>query len=590
MIMLGLHDGHNATAALLVDGVVTAMVSEERLTYVKNEMGYPVNAINECLRIAGVNKSKIDKVVFSTLNLPLSYMRIKRELNFSIRDWLDEQELHWKPLLFENKINKKYLDDLISSRKFDCTQYYDFTGIPTHLTTEENRNHLRRLRIAAVQSSIGLSEEAILEVDHHTGHQYYAYFASPFRGKPTLVFTNDAGGDQTNATISIVENDSIKEIKRNNCTDLGRVYRYITLNLGMKMNEHEFKVMGLAPYSSKYETRKTDKVFKNVFHVPDDLVEYKNKPKDLFFHFRDNLADCRFDGMASGVQEMVEEVGKEWFSKVVRKYGISRVVFSGGVSMNVKLNKVVCELDEVKEFYCAASGGDESLAIGAAYYAYRTIANKVPSHIRNNYLGNSGDRNEMLKVLSSMKVATIKTGATNDDVAKLLSENLVIGRFAGRMEFGARSLGNRSILANSANQGMVRKINEKIKFRDFWMPFAPSIIEPYAKQYLVNPKNILGDHMTHSYDVTPAGKAALVAAMHPADETVRAHIVTKEINPDYYDLIERFSKITGHGCVLNTSFNLHGYPIVCKPEHLVHVFENSQLDGMIVEDILVLRK
>ncbi len=590
MKILGIHDGHNATAALMLDGQVAAMISEERLTYRKNEMGFPEKAINECLRIAGIQGSDLDVVALSTISIPIHYLRIKREFSFTIRDWLDEQEYYWKPLLFENRVNVEYLEEVLTDGRFAEEQNYRFNGVPLQLTPEQNRSYLDRIRAETLSRLYGISGDKIVSYDHHKCHQYYAYFASPFRNEPALVFTCDGGGDGVNGTVCIVENDNIKEIARNNCTDLARLYRYITLLLGMKIGEHEYKVMGLAPYASDYEIKKCDKVFKNIFHVPDLLIEYKNRPSDLFFYFREQLADCRFDGIAGGVQKLVEEVGREWFSAVTNKLNISRIVFAGGLSMNVKLNKHIGEIGSVQEFYCPPSAGDESTALGACYLAHRSVSDSPVASMRNNYLGPSFSSAEILEAVSKMKNCTVHRNIQNKDIVKLLVQDQVIGRFAGRMEFGARALGNRSIIANPGNPAIARKINKKIKFRDFWMPFAPSVLDLYVDRYLINPKRLMSDHMTLSFDVTEEGRKALIAAIHPSDYTARAHIVTRELNPGYYELIEAFAEETGVGAVLNTSFNLHGLPLVCSPEQAVHGFENSDLDAMVLEDILVIRE
>lgn len=589
MRILGIHDGHNATAALLVDGKVVAMVSEERFTYRKNEMGFPTNAVRACLEIGGIKGAELDEVAFSTVNLPIQYLRIKRECLFTVRDYLDEQEYLWKPKLFEGRTNTEYLERLFSTKRFLEPQAYDFRALPAVISPEDNARILDGMRKEAVQRLFGVTSDKVKCYDHHTCHQYYAYFASPFRGKKTLIFTVDGGGDGRNGTVAIAENDRITELASNNCTDLARLYRYITLLLGMKIGEHEYKVMGLAPYASDYEVRKCDKVFKGIFHSPDLLIEYKNKPKDLFFHFRDALADCRFDGIAGGVQQVVEETGSAWIEKVTKKLGISRIVFSGGLSMNVKLNKVVSELDPVQEFYCPPSGGDDSVALGACYVAHSRRSKFAAHDITDNYLGPMASRESIVRAVKKLRNCKITENVTDVDIAKLLAKEVVIGRFAGRMEFGARALGNRSIIANPSKSGIVKKINNEIKFRDFWMPFAPTILDKYAERYIHNPKKLASDHMTICFDTKEEGKSSLVAALHPADHTVRAHILRKGINDGYYRLIEAFAGITGIGAVLNTSFNLHGYPIVCTPEHAVHVFENSDLDAMVLEDVLVTR-
>ena len=589
MLTLGIHDGHNATAALMQDGQLLAAVSEEKMTYKKNDMGFPQNAINECLKITGVKPEKIDLVAFSTINLPLNYLRIKREYSFTIRDWLNEQEYYWKPKIFAGRINQEYLAKINEDERFKTPQTYSFDGIPYLLTDEENRFYLNKIRKGTLQKLYGIEPAKIREFRHHLCHQYYAYFGSPFRGEKTLIVTADGGGDGENGTVSIAENDKIRNIASNNCSDLARIYRYITLILGMKIGEHEYKVMGLAPYATNYEIKKCDKVFKDVFHVPDLLIEYKNRPPDLFFYFRDNLADCRFDGIAGGVQIMVEEVGGEWLKKLTTKLNLARVVFSGGLSQNVKLNKVIGELDSVKEFYITASGGDESLAIGACYAAQKIQGQDHFQSMEDNYLGPEPQQPEIEVALKKLTKYKITSPVTNTEIARLLSQNLVIARLKGRLEFGARALGNRSILANPANREMVRKINNKIKFRDFWMPFAPSILDSYADRYLINPKKFLSDHMTMAFDTTEEGREKLAAAIHSDDHTVRPQIVRRSTNPDYYDLIEEFAKITGIGAVLNTSFNLHGLPIVCNPQQAVQVFENSDLDGMVIGDYLIMR-
>ncbi len=587
MRILGIHDGHNATACLMIEGKAVALISEERFTYVKNDMGLPVNAIRECLKIGGISASDLDEVAFATINMSIHYLKIKRECKFSVKDWTDEQEDYWKPKLFENRINLDYFKKLYS-RKLD-EQAYDFSGLPPYLAPEENKKEIDRIRKEALERIFGIPPSKVSSYDHHSCHANYGYFGSPFRGEKALVFTSDGGGDFTNGTVSIVEEDKLTELGRNNCSDVGRIYRYITLMLGMKPGEHEFKVMGLAPYCSEYEMNKARHAFKDVFHVPDILIEYKNKPSDCYFHFKEKLKYDRFDGISAAAQEMTEIVGTEWVSKVCRRYGIGRIVVSGGLAMNVKMNKVISELPEVKEMYIAASPGDESLALGACYIANSRMSTNMGS-VENNYLGHSYGTDAIMAAVSKLDGVEIRTSVTSSDVAKLLADNLIIGRFAGRMEFGARSLGNRSIIANPSNQAIVRKINEAIKFRDFWMPFAPSILHEHTGRYIINPKGIRSDHMTICFDTTELGKKHLVAALHPYDYTVRPQIVRKELNPLYHELISEFEKLTGIGAVLNTSFNLHGYPIVGTPEYACHVFKNSKLDAILLEDVLVIRR
>ena len=596
MKILGLHDNHNATAALMIDGEIVAAISEERLTHRKNDQNFPLLATQECLRQAGLKGSDLDLVAFSTIDLCPNRVRIKRERNFTVKDWIDEQELYWKPLLIDKQpdAEKNYYEFLLKDPRFQQPHHYDFSNVPWKFdfSFEERVSILTRLRQQFLKEKFGISPEKVVAYDHHTCHQYYAYFGSPYRDEPCLIFTNDGGGDAANGTLAVARNNKIEEIARNNHTDLARIYRYITVMLGMKIIEHEFKVMGLAPYASDYEIEKCRPIFKDIFKIENGMVQYKNRPPELYFHFRNALLPCRFDGIAGAVQEMVEEVSVAWVLDNVKRYDIHRITYSGGVAMNVKMNQKLCELPEVDEFYCPTSGGDESIALGACYIANsKNNSKKIAKHIRNNYLGPSYSREEVLRAISSANLTDCKVipDVSNLEIAGLLKDGYVIGRMSGRMEFGARSLGNRSILANPSLQSIVRKINHQIKFRDFWMPFAPSILDSYVHEYLDNKKELLNDHMTISFNTTERARREIISALHPADFTARAHIVYKEINPGFYDLIEQFAKLTGIGCLLNTSFNLHGDPVVCTPEHALHTLVNSDLDAVIMEDVLVAR-
>lgn len=587
MKILGIHDGHNASAALMIDGRVAAAVSEERMAYDKNEMGFPLMAVQECLDIAGCKAEELDEVAFSTTSFMLFSLRTKREKAFSIQDSIDEQHEYWKPLLYENHLNTEYLERIVARHSKE--QPYDFTGMPAIGDPEEERAALDAMRKKCLKDHFGIAEDKVAVLDHHDCHKSYAYWGSPFREDGVLVVSADGGGDATNATVSIIENGSLKELARSNTVDMARIYKYMTLILGMKMCEHEYKIMGLAPYATPYEIQKTDKAFKDLFTMDGMLPTYRNRPKDMYFHFKKQLEASRFDGIAGGLQQMVEDIGIKWFETMVRKTGATKVVFSGGLSMNVKLNKKITELEGIENMYVAASGGDESLAVGACYELYCKDGREAES-FRNNYMGSSLDQVEIDDATKALSDVIVLDTVDNQLVAELLAKGLVIGIARNGMEFGARALGNRSIVADPRNPLTVKRINDQIKRRDFWMPFAPSILSERANDYIINPKGILSDHMTMSFDTTPQGRTDLVAAMHAGDFTVRAHIVDKAINPAYHDLISKFEAFTGVGALLNTSFNLHGKPVVRNPEQAVDVFSSSKLDGMLLNDTLVLRK
>jgi len=445
----------------------------------------------------------------------------------------------------------------------------------------------------AVTRHLGLAPDKISFVDHHTGHAYYAYYASPRQtGEKAVVVTADGWGDGCNATISLVENGALKEIFRTPMCNLARLYRWVTLLLGMKPNEHEYKVMGLAPYAQDYVRDPAYKVFKDTLVVDGLDFKWKNRPKDMYFHFQEKFEGLRFDGIAAGLQSWLEEMLVEWLTNILKHAKADTLYFSGGLSMNVKANKTIAGLPLIKGLHIPPSGGDESLAIGAAYVIAKQKG-EAPQPLKNAYLGYAVSKEEAqqaaLPFRSNPEYDVIDEPSA-EKVAELLVEGRVIGRCAGRMEFGARALGNHSILCNPSKHENLRIINEKIKFRDFWMPFTPSILEERADDYLVNPKGLPAYYMTLAFDSTSLAKDHIKAAMHPYDFTLRPQLVSLRTNPEYYAIIKAFEKKTGIGSVLNTSLNLHGSPIVCTAADAIDTLIKSGLDGMLLPGVLVLKK
>ena len=405
------------------------------------------------------------------------------------------------------------------------------------------------------------------------------------------MITADAFGDGLSATISKVINNKIVKLKEIDHTEfkLGRMYRYITLLLGMKPAEHEFKVMGLAPYSKSKYVQPVLNIFKETMYVDGTNFKWHNEPKDLYYYFKDKLEAMRFDNIAGGLQKYVEEILCEWFENISEETKIKNFVFSGGVSMNIKANMELTKCNSVSNLYVSPSGGDESIPIGACYHVAHE---KLQCEILpiDPYLGTSYSDdfiNNWIDVKELDKKYIINKKADNQFIATKLAKGIIIGRFKGRMEFGARSLGNRAILADPRSITSVEKINEKIKSRDFWMPFAPTILKECINDYAVNPKNIDSPYMTIGFESTTKAVSEIPAALHPSDKTMRPQILSKGQNKDYHDLIIEFQKITGVGALLNTSFNLHGLPIVESPDDCLNVFENSDIDGMILNNVYI---
>ena len=265
--------------------------------------------------------------------------------------------------------------------------------------------------------------------------------------------------------------------------------------------------------------------------------------------------------------------------------------------MNVKMNMVIAQMPEVKQMHSFPSCGDESNPIGAAYYVYTQLCKKQGTTptihpITDTYLGPDYDDEveEYIKANKLTEKYNVRE-ATPKMVAELLAKGEIVARSVGRMEWGARSLGNRAIMANPSDLKYVWQINEQIKMRDFWMPFAPTILKEREHDYIENPKNIKAPYMIMAFNSTPLARKELRGAMHQADFTVRPQILEREWNPQYYDIIKEFEKITGIGGILNTSFNLHGKPVVCSPEDAVkETFEPSGLRHLLLGKSLISKK
>jgi len=307
----------------------------------------------------------------------------------------------------------------------------------------------------------------------------------------------------------------------------------------------------------------------------------------------------RFDAVAGGAQRLLEDALLRWTRLMRRRYAGGRLALGGGVFMNVKANMLIAQEDWVEDLFVFPSCGDESNAVGAAYLGYieecgrRGIA-PAPQPFGPAYLGPSVTDEEAEAVIRERGLEGKYKVAFHDRIeeriADLLVSDGVVARCAGRMEFGARALGNRSILANPSDHRVVPLINRMIKNRDFWMPFAPTILAERASDYLVNPKGLASPYMMLAMPTRPEVRDLLTAALHPQDGTARPQILEQAWNPAYHAVIGEFQRRTGVGAVLNTSFNLHGEPVVCSAADAVDTFERSGLPHLAVGHWLISKK
>lgn len=568
--IISIHYGHNASVAYLQDGEIKFCVSEERLNGIKNSTGFPILTLNHIWEKYG---KEIDCYVISQ-KYSWGYDLLKK-INFKSVSWgkyydPEKEKTPWRIKFFEKFWAKNTIKKLL---KEDAKEEKNTKGI------EETQKYFSNL--------LNITKEKIIFMDHHMAHAYSTLFFQP-NDKKTLIFTLDGEGDGLSATVNIYDENKMKIIsKSSRIFSLGYLYSEITGFLGMKPGEHEFKVMGLAPYAKEEYSNKLLPFFRKIIWLnKNDEFEASFPMPFLKYYLKEKLIYNRFDNIAGALQKFTEEIVLDWITRWIKKTGIKNVGLAGGVFMNVKLNQKIAELDEVNGLTIVPSAADESTVIGCSYFGYEKFCKETnlffePKKIESLYLGTEYSDEKIGEYLRKNgyfnKYLVEKPTNLNKKIAELLAQNKVVARFAGKMEFGARALGNRSILANPSSYETIRTINEMIKNRDFWMPFAATILKENSGEYLVNKKNIKAPFMAITFNTTPKAQRELTAAIHPYDKTSRPQILDEKINPDYHQIISEFKKLTGIGGILNTSFNLHGEPNVENPISAMYTFENSGL-------------
>ena len=588
--ILSLYWGICSGASIVCDGNVVVAIHEERFSRQKNDDSYPHRSIEWCMKEVGLAGEDLDGVAVASINQDY-FHQLTRPGRWTVENYLQEQYRYWKPVLIEglSLSYKNVMGHLVDRKQYPEWYWMDESRNDTTFSADRKTITARHLVIP---------EDKVITIEHHRAHAYYAYHASPFRGRKVLSLTIDASGDGNNATIGVFdESGRYERFFRTNQCFIARYYRYMTLLLAMKPNEHEFKVMGLAPYGKEMHGQQALEVFRQTLYVDGLDFKWNIKPNDSYFWFKDRLEGTRFDNIAWALQTWVEEMLVKWVGNAVESFGINNVVVSGGVAMNIKAMGRLASLPGIKEFFIPGSAADESLAIGSGLCLYDDLrkdhdwAMAAEPAIASLYLGPSYDGEaelEALAVLDTDKYEILDRFSDEDVVERLLAGD-VIGRCCGKMEFGQRSLGNRSLLADPANPYIKDKINLMIKSRDFWMPFAPIMLDTYQQRYLAGP-DVNSPYMTIGFETTPEGYESMRAACHPADHTARAQILTELMNPAMYRLLKTFSLKSGRGALLNTSFNIHGKPIVTSPTDAVDVLMRRALDGLLLNRYLVLRK
>ncbi|MEO8204427.1 MAG: carbamoyltransferase C-terminal domain-containing protein [Betaproteobacteria bacterium] len=578
MNVLGIVHEHNATVCLMQDGVVTFCQGEERLDRIKSSTGFPVCTLRHVYdRI--VEPGEIDlAVIFETT--------VSGYLAMKARGFVPVPGAQSAPTASAQRSFRQWLRETRAGAQLRAVRQRRTEQDPV----------VRRESQAWFAAALALDASRVRYLDHHTSHAW-SVMPAIRRGGRTLVFTLDGYGDGLSATVSLCEGGKLRRLGASEERhSLGTYYHDTTRILGMKALEDEWKVMGLAPYARPAHYASLLARLRNLLGI-DARGGWRSLPEPdrLFATLEEVFRLQRFDHVAGAMQALTEELIVAWVRHWVRATGCANVAVAGGVFMNVKAAQRVAALEEIERLEVMPSAGDESCAIGAAAWGTSQLDPTLDLQpLRGLYLGQEFSDDEVEGALQATGAGsryTISRPANIEhQAARLLAANRIVARFSGRMEFGARALGNRSILAHPGHPANVARLNAAVKGREFWMPFAPSILEEDMALYVRDAGRIYAPYMCVSFDSTAQAQKELPATLHPADLTLRPQAVRKSWNPKYYELIESFKALTGVGAVLNTSFNLHGEPIVCSPLDAIRVADRSAIDCLELGGFLLERR
>ncbi len=582
---------HDSAAALIVDGTIIAAAQEERFSRKKHDARYPLNAVNFVLQEGNIKLNQIDHIVFfekpflkfeRLLETFLAFApRGFRSFSMSMPIWLREK-------LFQ----KKFLFDNLKRN-------------------DETFNDIEKIKFS----------------EHHYSHAASAFFPSPF--KESIILTLDGVGEWATTTIAVGEKNNLKVIKEIHFPhSIGLLYSAFTYYIGFKVNSGEYKVMGLAPYG---EPKYKDIIINNLIDLKEDgsfrlnmkyfnyatgltmtnkkFSDLSGKPvrdpkKDKLTQFHMNIA--------ASIQSVTEEIVLRITKSIADEYKIKNLCLAGGVALNCVANGKILEDNYFDNIWIQPAAGDAGGSLGAALaYWHHELGKpreKFKDQMKGSYLGPKFENNFIEMKLKSLKAnfKKYKRDQVISLTAKELSNEKTVGWFQGKMEFGPRALGGRSILADPRSEKMQKELNLKIKFRESFRPFAPSVLRedvndwfelnsdsPYMLLVAQVKKNKQIRMKTEDEKLFGIEKLNIKRSSIPAithvDYSARIQTVHQETNPRYYDLLKEFKKNTNCPVLVNTSFNVRGEPIVCSVEDAFNCFMGTNLDILVIEDFVLFK-
>jgi len=583
---------HDSAAAIIVDGEIIAAAQEERFTRKKHDAGYPKNAINYVLKESGLKLNEVDHVVFYEKPFLKFERLLETYIGFSPNGF-KSFSMSMPLWLSEKLFQKKMLFDALKEQ-------------------DKSFNEIKKINFS----------------EHHLSHAASAFFSSPY--DEAVILTLDGVGEWATTTISLGKYNKINILKEIHFPhSLGLLYSAFTYFLGFKVNSGEYKVMGLAPYG---QPRFKDIILDNLIDVKEDgsfrlnmdyfnyatgLTMTNNKFAKLFNmknrEQEDNLLQIHMD-IAASIQAVTEDIVLKITRFLFKEFKIPNLCMAGGVALNCVANGKILKEGLFKNIWIQPASGDAGGALGAAQaFYYQELDNKrkilKTDSMKGSYLGPQFTDDEVENELKNCGANYKKLNLDQiiKDTAKVLSEEKAVGWFQGRMEFGPRSLGNRSIIADSRSEKMQKNLNLKVKYRESFRPFAPAVLfEKVSEWFEINsesPYMLLVADVKKSKQLPMTNeqkklfgidklniKRSTIPSVTHVDYSARIQTVHKETNPIFHKLIEEFEKITKYPVLVNTSFNVRGEPIVCSVTDAFNCFMGTDLDVLVCNNFILYKQ
>jgi carbamoyltransferase len=597
MIILGINFSHDASLTIIKNGKILSSIEEEKTSRVKQDFGWPATACEKLLSQYEIKPEEVDIIAFGGY----------------IYSMLNKNEIKYRFSKESSKKNREIIDRITA-----------FMGLSSIKRQDNDTIFIEELR------KLGFSKAKIKFYNHHLCHAVSAWYAAPF--KCDLVYTSDGHGDGESITFYTFDNSNglhlLKSYDYNN--SIGQFYSAITKLLGFRPTRHEGKITGLAAYGKptellqkfrdlfqfnngllkRFPFDKTEELWKK-YHLDSELtlknkinfyaeseigISYVRNAIILNAWLKEATKGFSKEDIAYACQKVAEEISVELLDYTIKSTigeGKIKLALAGGVFANVRINQFLFEHELVDNIFIQPAMGDSGLSLGAAILAdieQHGNVNTDQYRFVDTYLGPdySSELDAFIRKIDKKKYVITDMGVhAAKQVAQLMVDNKIVGFWQGRMEWGPRALGMRSMILNTFDRTVNDTLNKRLNRTEF-MPFAPSVIDFMVETYMPKYKSsdVAADYMTITYDVAPQYHEQLQAVVH-IDGTARPQVVKKETNPYYYEIINEFYKLTGCGAIVNTSFNVHEEPIVSTPQSAFKALEDKRVDVLVLDKYLI---